>query len=231
MPIINRLKELYYTRIAVYKTIHFIKKNNINAFKTGNELAFLYYVIFISLKNDERLKFETIYNTLSANADFMNTNVSTFLNEFVNFELYFSRLNIKLLSFTDSIIWDYLRGYYVNNFDLFTYNIIGDKDKYWLVMYDFHEHYLQYIFNSVESQYTRNEIFLQLNNENDPYSISELSEDLSYKLIIEHNTSNFKDSIKDMLDLFYINTFSMGQIYSKEDENLYTQYLAYVNNR
>ncbi len=230
MPFIRQLKQIYYTRNAVYSTINHIKKSNENAFKTGNEIACLYYIIFTSLKSNETFNFEYIYEHLVSQVDFKNTNISTYLNEFVNFEKFFSRLNIKLLSLNKSIIWDYLRGYYINELDMFTYNIVGDKDKYWMVLYDFHEHYLQYIFNSVESQYTRNEVHLLLNNENDPYSISVLSEELTYKIVFEHNTSNFKDSIKDILELFYINTYGINHIYSREDENLYNQYLQYINN-
>ncbi len=230
MTFFRKLKENYHTRNAVYKTINYIKKNNSNAFKMGSEIAKLYYLIFTSLRNDERLHFGTIYYHIVSNEEFLNTNLSTFFNEFINFEIYFSRLNMKLLSLNTGNIWDYLRGYYINELDMFTYNIYCDKDKYWLVLYDFHEHYLQYIFNSVESPYLRNEVHLLLNNENDPYSISELSEELTYKIVFEHDTANFKDSIRDILELFYMNTSGINQIYSKEDENLFNQYIAYVNN-
>lgn len=228
MNILDRIKESYYTRQAVNKTISFIKSNDANAFKTGSEISVIYYAIFTMLKADESFSFLHIYGHLHLHSDFKKTNISRYLNSYVNFEVFFSKLNLKILGLGNKHVWTYLRGYYINELDMFAYNISGDRNDYWMVLYDFHNHYLQFIFNTVDNIFNRNDVELTNNNDPDPYSISDISEELSYRLVFKHSTSNFKDSIKDILDMLYINTASSKQLYSKEDRDLYFQYLQYV---
>ncbi len=214
MNIFSRLKELYHTRQAVYKTLAFIKS---------------YYTIFTIIKTNNAFSFTHVYHYLQQYSDFEETNISKYLNPNINFEIFFSRLNVKIFNLGNRHIWTFLRGYYINDLDLFTYSIMGNSNKFWLVLYDFHNHYLQFIFNTVQNVFNRNEIYLMNNNDDDPYSISEFSKELSFKLVFEHSSVNFRDSIKDILDLLYLNTSTETEIYSTADKNLYLQYLKYTD--
>lgn len=229
------------TYISIKRIIRFIKKSDRNSYTIGNEIATIYCLIYNNFKH--MVDFNTqkcamgIYNLLLNQSDYRQYYISKFLNKYVDFSTFFTILNTKILNLKNRYLWSYLRGYYINNLDISNTNLNisnsnpNDKKQSWFVLYDFHLHYLLFIYAFMIKDYKNlGEIDFLLNNCYDNYSINDVTDDLNYKMLFKHDPSKFNNSIKYILNLFYFNITSESQLFCNEDILTYRKYNFYLNN-
>jgi hypothetical protein len=230
-----KFKQTLATYISIYRIIKFIKKSKKNSFIIGNEMSSIYFLIYSKFKHltdiDSRLYNLNIYHLLLEQSDYNKFKISNFLNKNINFSKFFSILNTKILKLKDSYLWSYLRGYYINELDISNTNLNGDKKKFWFVLYDFHLHYLLFIYRFMNKDINnKGDIELLLNNHYDQYSINYVTDELNYKMLFIHEPEKFNDSIKNILKMFYLSTNSEAQLFNKDDILMYKKYISYLNN-
>lgn len=223
-------KQKIATYISIYRIIKFIKKSKKNSFNIGNEIAIIYCLIYNDFKCMPDISLD-IYNLLLNHPDYNKYIISKFLNKNIDFSNFFSMLNIKILKLKDTILWTYLRGYYINDLYIYNTNLNDDKNQYWFILYDFHLHYLLFIYTFMNKDFknTRDIDFL-LNNYYDNYSINEVTDELNYKMLFIHDLNKFNDSIKNILGMFYIDVKLESELFSKDDVLMYKKYISYLNN-
>jgi len=230
-----KFKQTLATYISIYRIIKFIKKSKKNSFIIGNEMSSIYFLIYSKFKHltdiDSRLYNLNIYHLLLEQSDYNKFKISNFLNKNINFSKFFSILNTKILKLKDSYLWSYLRGYYINELDISNTNLNDDKKKFWFVLYDFHLHYLLFIYRFMNKDINnKGDIELLLNNHYDQYSINYVTDELNYKMLFIHEPEKFNDSIKNILKMFYLSTNSEAQLFNKDDILMYKKYISYLNN-
>ena len=131
----------------------------------------------------------------------------------------------------DKYLWCYLRGYYINELDISNTNLNGDKKKIWFILYDFHLHYLLFIYKFMNMDLNnKGDIELLLNNHYDQYSINYVTDELNYKIVFIHEPEKLNDSIKNILKMFYLNITSEDELFNKDDILMYKKYIYYLNN-
>lgn len=212
------------TYLAIKRTIKKINKNYELAFKIGKELSIIYYKIYINLRSDDLLNFEYIYNIISSIFNYNDFVLSKIINQNIDYSRYFSKINIKLLQLDIKCISVFMRGYYLNDMTSYSTNITCKDSNIWFVLYDNQYHYLLFIYNYLNNNYTSSYIKLLLNDKNDTYSINDESNELQYKLIFQKNNYDFIDSIKLILDFFYKDIIAT---YNEDDAKLYRIYKEY----
>jgi hypothetical protein len=230
-----KFKQTLATYISIYRIIKFIKKSKKNSFIIGNEMSSIYFLIYSKFKHltdiDSRLYNLNIYHLLLEQSDYNKFKISNFLNKNINFSKFFSILNTKILKLKDSYLWSYLRGYYINELDISNTNLNDDKKKFWFVLYDFHLHYLLFIYRFMNKDINnKGDIELLLNNHYDQYSINYVTDELNYKMLFIHEPEKLNDSIKNILKMFYLSTNSEDQLFNKDDILMYKKYISYLNN-
>jgi hypothetical protein len=230
-----KFKQKLVTYISIYRIIKFIKESKINAFTIGTEMASIYCLIYTKFKDNPNINANlntfNIYHLLLKQPEYNKFKISKFLNKHIIFSKFFSILNTKILRLKDQPLWNYLRGYYINDLDISTNNLNGDKKQFWFILYDFHLHYLLFIYSIMNKDFKNIvDIDFLLNNKYDNYSINYVTDDLNYKLAFIHDPNKFNDSIKNVLKMFYLNVTSEKELFSKEDILMYRKYILYLNN-
>jgi hypothetical protein len=231
----GKFKQTLATYISIYRIIKFIKKSKKNSFIIGNEMSSIYFLIYSKFKHlpdiDSRLHNLNIYHLLLEQSDYNKFKISNFLNKNINFSKFFSILNTKILKLKEEYLWSYLRGYYINELDISNTNLNDDKKKFWFILYDYHLHYLLFIYRFMNTDLNnRGDIELLLNNHYDKYSINYITDELNYKMVFIHEPEKFNDSIKNVLKMFYLSTNSEAQLFNKDDKIMYNKYISYLNN-
>jgi hypothetical protein len=121
-------------------------------------------------------------------------------------------------------MWYYLRGYFVNDLEFLVFNINKFNTSY-CVIYDYHTHYITFIYEFIKKIYIINiDINLELNNPYDIYSIDNETNNTNYKLIINHQPYHFNNPILDLFELFYYNITDINDLTDSVDINLYQKY-------
>lgn len=230
-----KFKQTLATYISIYRIIKFIKKSKKNSFVIGNEMSSIYFLIYSKFKNmsniESNLHNLNIYHLLLKQSDYNKFKISNFLNKNINFSKFFSILNTKILKLKDGYLWPYLRGYYINELDIFNTNLNDDKKVFWFILYDFHLHYLLFIYRYINKDFKNiRDVELLLNNHYDQYSINYMTDELNYKLVFIHEPNKLNDSIKNILKMFYLNISSESQLFNKDDILIYRKYISYLNN-
>ena len=228
----NKIKQNLATYISIYKIFKFIKKSNKNAYNIGNEIASIHYLLYkrykYTINNNQSLN---IYTFLLEQPNYNKYIIGNFLNKNIDFSKFFSIFKNKILKLKDKYLWDYLRGYYINNLDIFNTNLNVGKTQFWFILYDFHLHYFSFIFSTMYINYKNiGDIDFLLNNCYDNYSINDTTDNLNYKMLFVHEHNKFNDSIKNILDMFYLNVKSESQLFNEEDIIMYRKYISYINN-
>ena len=215
------------TYFAIRKTIKTIKKNYELSFRIGRELSLLYYKIYLNLKADENFNLDYVYNIITSCHEYDDMILSNILHYNIDFPKYFSKVNIKLLQLNIENISAFMRGYYLNEMTLYSTNIIQDNsENLWFVLYDNQYHYLLFLYNYLNNNYTSGYVKLLLNDGDDPYSINDDSNELGYKLIFQKKKYDFVDSIRLLLDFFYFNKIIT---YNSDDDYVFKIYNKYIN--
>jgi hypothetical protein len=227
----TNFKQKIATYISTYRIINFIKKSKKNAFIVGNEMASIYCIVYNEFKNVPNIFNNLdIYSILLKHLDYKKSNIIKFLNKNIDFSKLFSILNTKILKLKDNFLWDYLRGYYINDLDIYTNNLNGNSKQFWFVIYDFHLHYLLFIYTVINKDLKNiRDVDFLLNNSYDNYSLNYITDELNYKIVFTHQPNKFNDSIKFILNKLYLNVTSESQLFSKDDIILYRKYISYLN--
>lgn len=226
---INNIKKRIITKIAINKIIKFIKKSHINAYTVGNEIIYIYSLLY-HLYKDNNGNYDidnNFYNYLIEQNTFKNAYLNDFLSKNILYSEFFINLNIKIFKLKSKYIWNYLRGYFVNDFEFLVFHINKYNTSY-CIIYDYHPHYITFIYEFLKKIYINNiDMNLELNNNNDIYSPDNETKNTNYKLIINHIPSDFNNPILDLLTLFYSNIYDVNEIRDTADIKLYQQYQYY----
>jgi len=223
---INKIKNKIITTYKINRIIKFIKKSTINAYIIGNEMLHIYSIIYHMCKvtqGNYNVDAE-LYDTLLEDQKYNTFNISKIFSNNIIYSEFFTKFNIKIFQLIESepqYTWHYLRGYYINAVDLFIVNL-NKFNKSYCVIYDFHPHYITFIYEYLTSLYINHiDINLELNNNYDIYSINDFTDTINYKLIINHNPSDFNNPILDLLHLLYSNIHYTEELIDLNDINTF----------
>ena len=220
------LKKRITTNIVINKIIKFIKKSHINAYTIGKEIMYIYSVLFnIYKQNDGNYNIDCdFYYYLINSKDFNKTYLFDLFSKNMLFSEFFTKLNIKIFKLKNEFIWYYLRGYYINDLEFLVFHMNKFNTSY-CVIYDYHIHYITFIYEFMKKIYIHNiDMNLELNNAYDIYSIDNETNNTNYKLIINHQPSNFNNPILDLFELFYYNINDIDDLNDKNDKIMFQKY-------
>lgn len=229
----SRLKRRFYTYKSIKKVIAYIKISNDTSFQIGREFCTIYYIIYKEFKNNDLYNTEHIWTSLNKITGFKDMVLFKYINEFIDFPRFFSKLNLNILRLPPLVLSCYFRGYYINDMNLFSTNIISghiDDDKInYMVLYDNHYHYLLFLYNYLSTNHTNTirGVNIQLNSMSDLYSINDDSDQMCYKLIFEKKEFDFIDPIRLLLNFLYSGVADVDDTLGPEDRYLYLSFLKY----
>lgn len=224
----NKLKSFYYTKLARYKILRLIKKNTYMAYTIGREICGIYNLIFLKTKENDLFNYMNIYSLFYNNEAYKDFQLLSILNQYIDYEILFSKLNIDVLQLNINILSAYLRGYYINELSMNSINISNKNEINWLVLYDYHYHYLLYLYNYFSNIYSTSYMRIELNNDTDLYSFNSFTDELTYKLIFLKKNTDFIDTIEMILSFLYKNIDSKIDLHNEEDIFVYETYKAYL---
>lgn len=225
------LKERFKTNLAVLRTIRYINGSKDQAYQIGREFCTIFFIIYNEFKKNDLFNVKHTYDVLKSINGFETMILHSFIKKDINFQRYFSKCNIKILQLKLTHLTSFLRGYYINDMNLFSTNIseINSNNKF-IVLYDNHYHYLLFIYNYLSTIHTNKSVSINLNNNEDKYSINEDSDSQCYKIIFEKKEFEFIDSIRLLLNFLYGGVEDATQVLSKEDKYLYSIFMSYKTN-
>ena len=223
---ITLIKNRIITKKKINKIVKYIKKSHINAYIIGKEIMQIYSLLFnIYKENDGNYDIDlNFYYYLINSKDFNKTYLFDIISKNIIFSEFFTKLNIKIFKLKNEFIWYYLRGYFVNDLEFLVFHINKFNTSY-CVIYDYHIHYITFIYEFLKKIYIQNiDMNLELNNAYDIYSIDNETNNTNYKLIINHQPHNFNNPILDLFELFYYNINNINELTDDADIALYKKY-------
>jgi hypothetical protein len=223
---ITLIKNRIITKKKINKIVKYIKKSHINAYIIGKEIMQIYSLLFnIYKENDGNYDIDSnFYYYLINSKDFNKTYLFDILSKNIIFSEFFTKLNIKIFKLKNEFIWYYLRGYFVNDLEFLVFHINKFNTSY-CVIYDYHIHYITFIYEFLKKIYIQNiDMNLELNNSYDIYSLDNETNNTNYKLIINHQPHNFNNPILDLFELFYYNINNVNELTDDADIALYQKY-------
>jgi hypothetical protein len=235
MNIFLKIKKKIITYITINKILKFIKESHINAYIIGKEIIYIYSLLYNIYKQKEG-NYDIdgeFYYYLNGNIEYNKFYLCDLLSKDIIFSQFFVKLNKKIFKLQDQFTWYFLRGYFVNDFELIACNLNNtpSANNSYIVMYDYHIHYLTFIYEFMKNIYIYNiDINVELNNHFDIYTINEITNEMNYKLIINHAQSNYNNPILDLFELLYQNIEDYTELVDNNDINLFKKYKKYKNN-
>lgn len=231
----KNIKKKIITYITINKILKFIKESHINAYTIGKEIFLVYSLLYnIYKENEGNYNIDgEFYYFLNRNTEYTKSYLCDFLSKDIIFSQFFVKLNKKIFKLQDQFTWYFLRGYFVNDFELIVCNLNNtpSADNSYFVIYDYHIHYLTFIYEFMKNIYIYNiDIKIELNNHFDAYSINDITNEMNYKLIINYMQSNYNNPIIDLFQLLYQNIDSPLDLLDKNDIKLFKKYIKYTNN-
>jgi hypothetical protein len=223
---ITLIKNRIITKKKINKIVKYIKKSHINAYIIGKEIMQIYSLLFnIYKENDGNYDIDSnFYYYLINSKDFNKTYLFDIISKNILFSEFFTKLNIKIFKLKNEFIWYYLRGYFVNDLEFLVFHINKFNTSY-CVIYDYHIHYITFIYEFLKKIYIQNiDMNLELNNSYDIYSLDNETNNTNYKLIINHQPHNFNNPILDLFELFYYNINNVNELTDDADIALYQKY-------
>ena len=223
------IKKRIITDRIINKIIKFIKKSHINAYIIGKEIMYIYSLLYNLYKeNDGNYDIDSnFYYDLINIKDFNKTFLFDLISNNVLFSSFFTKLNIKIFKLKNQFMWYYLRGYFINDLEFLVFHINKYNTSY-CVLYDYHIHYVIFIYEFMKKIYINNiDMNIELNNAFDIYSVDNETNNANYKLIINHKPSDFYNPILDLFELFYYNINDINDLHDVTDINLYQKYNYY----
>lgn len=229
MDSINKIKKKIVTKYSIHKILKHIKRSHVNAYTIGNEISYIYallYDIYKACDGEYNIN-EEFYMVLNNDMRYKSFYLSNILSKNVLYDEFFTKLNIKIFKSDNDIIWHFLRGYYINNLEILTANL-NKFNKSYCVIYDYHIHYITFIYEYLSNLYVNNiNVLLELNNGFDIYSINDRTDGINYKLIFNHIPSDFNNPILDLLNLFYKDIKFEEELFNPYDIEMFKKYKKY----
>lgn len=228
---LNMLKKKINTNNKINKIVKYMQISHMHAYTIGKEIIYIYSILY-NLYKENNGKYDVntkFYDFLINTKKFNNMYLYNLLSNNILFSEFFSKLNIKIFKLQNQYIWYYLRGYYVNDLNFLIFHINKFNNSY-CVLYDYHIHYITFLYESMKSIYINNiDINLELNNAYDLYSVDNETNHTNYKLIINHNPSDFNNPIIDLLGLFYYEIVDINELKDDADKKLFQEFNYYKN--
>jgi hypothetical protein len=218
-----------YTEIAVFKALSYIKKHRDNAYTIGKELCTLFFIVYSEFKRDDTYNTIYIWNSLSSINGFDSMILSSILHSAIDYPRFFSKLNLKILQLKPNVLGAFMRGYYINDMNMFSTNISTAADTKYVTLYDSHYHFLLFIYNYLSTNISNVAgVRLVLNDASDSHSFNEESDAMCYKLIFEKKEYDFIDPIRLVLSFFYKDVMDPYDTCNNEDRNVYIMFNKYL---
>ena len=225
----NIIKKEIITTHIINKIIKFIKKSHINAYIIGKEIMYIHSILYhIFKQNNGNYNIDSdFYYYLINSHNFNKMHLFNLISKNIIFSKFFTKLNIKIFKLKNQFIWYYLRGYFVNDLEFLIFHINKFNTSY-CVIYDYHIHYILFIYEFMKKLYINDiDINIELNNTYDIYSIDNETNNTNYKLIINHKPSDLNNTILDLFELLYYNINDISDLSDYNDISLYKKYNYY----
>jgi len=229
MNSLNKIRKKIITKYAIHRVLKYIKRSHMCAYVIGTEIAHIYSILYniYKMKNGEYNINDEFYVILDNDTLYYNFILNDILSKNILFDEFFTKLNIKIFKAGNDTIWHFLRGYYINYLDIITTNL-NKFNKSHCVIYDYHIHYLTFIYEYLSNSYINNiNMTLELNNGFDIYSINDITDGINYKLIFNHIPSDFNNPILDLFNLFYNGIRYEEELKNPYDIEMFRKYRKY----
>jgi hypothetical protein len=238
------IKQYIIINRTIKKIINYIKISNKNAYQIGFEFSTLYNFISNDKKNyNNKINLSIHKFLLNCKNNDSIVILSKYLSELINYEKFFIKFNNSLLKLQNSKPYrlsSFFRGYYFNYIPLYGTNIIISKeinnnykiyndDYIYFVLYDFHNIYLDFIYQHIlENSKFPCKIKYLLTSDYDKYSINEVTDDIEYKLVFIHKKKYYMNSIKLLLQFLFYGIYNNFDLIFEEEIHIYNYYKAIV---
>lgn len=243
------IKQYLITTQTIRKIIKYILLSNENAYQIGLEISLLYYFIYDEKKHNKSNQsnnINTIVQEFLVNSNnLIDNNTKLILLDYltikINYNNFFYKFNKKLFTIDKERLSSFFRGYYLNALDLYATNIVFDYnnnldcynkldlntfESYYIVLYDFHSIYLDYIYRQLlkNSNYVSYKIKFLISTEYDKYSISDITDDTNFKLVFLHKKKYYYNSLKYFLTYLFYNIKSLDNLIHEDEIKLFKLY-------
>ncbi len=231
------IKQYIITHLLINKLMKIMKKSKNRASNIGTEFSLFYFFIFNNnYSSDIPINYDLNSGILPSNYKdgvyylinklnlTYNLNISNQSINYINLNDFINLFNVKLFKLDYSIIFSFLRGYYLNNLILYSTNInknsfnnIKKNLSLYFVLYDFHDLYLTYIYRFILNNTNFNpKLKFLLNTGIDKYSINELTDKIPYKLVFLHKTKYYHNISYILLKYIFKDVYDISEL--NEDE-------------
>lgn len=231
------IKQYIITHLLINKLMKIMKKSKNCASNIGTEFSLFYFFIFNNnYSSDIPINYDLNSGILPSNYKdgvyylinklnlTYNLNISNQSINYINLNDFINLFNVKLFKLDYSIIFSFLRGYYLNNLILYgtninknSFNNIKKNLSLYFVLYDFHDLYLNYIYRFILNNTNFNpKLKFLLNTGIDKYSINELTDKIPYKLVFLHKTKYYHNIIYILLKYIFKDVYDIREL--NEDE-------------
>jgi hypothetical protein len=234
------IKQYFIINRAIKKIFDYIKLTNKNAYQIGFEMSTLYYFIYNDQKNyNNKINFSIHKFLLLHKNNNSNMIILKYLSELINYDKFFTTFNkilFKLKKTKPYRLSSFFRGYYFNTLSLYGTNIIISKefnntykiynnDYIYFVLYDFHNNYLDFIYENIllKSKFPCKIKYL-LATEYDKYSINDITDDIDFRLVFIHKNKYYNNSIKLLLEFLFNGIYLDYDLYCDEEKEIYNYY-------
>ena len=104
---IKNIKRSAKTKYAVYKILKYIKKSQLNAYTIGNEIVYIYYILYniYKVNEGEYSINDNFYKILSNDRKYNTFVLSNILSKDILYNEFFTKLNIKIFKLDSIFIW------------------------------------------------------------------------------------------------------------------------------
>ncbi len=217
-------KQYLLTKLIIHKIIGLIKKSSITASNIGTEFSLYYFYSYNDRFIEPNIKL--VKNGIYYLINHLNSNYNlNFSNKKINFidnMVFIQKFHKKLFKLKKTYIFSFLRGYYINNLHLYSTNINNlnnNNNYYYFALYDFHNIYLNYLYNYIFENVKYYPKIKYLTNTNaDKYSINELTDNIPFKIIFLHKKKYVNNIIKFIFHNLFYDEFSVEEF---NEEQLY----------
>jgi len=255
------------TTNRVSKYIRYIRQSKKKLYTSGLEISLLYQYIHNYNKETnntniidlELINLKLIIQRFINDKKYENLEILKYISGDINYILFLNTFNKKILKLEKKELSIYFRGYYINNIQLYSTDIILynkynseylqtetidnnntidefnnfrysynyndymiENIKYYFVLYDFHNIYLDYIYMTIINEYNYNlDIKYHNTSEYDKYSINDITDMIQYKLIFKHKNKNRHNSIKYILEFLFNNNKNLIYFNSIDEFKIY----------
>jgi hypothetical protein len=221
------IKKTIITKIYLNRLFKYLTKSTDNANILGSYIAQLNYQLSINrhlLDNGNQLYNDILLNIINNDANHIFNKI---LSPYITYGEFFKYFNYKLLKQKKIHIFSFFRGYYLCDLNLYSTNLISNVVyKYsYFVLYDFHPIYLEYIYKHALTLENAKYIHIYNKTDYDKYSINDITDDISYKLVIKYKSKFYNKIFYNFMKLFFYNIYNTNTLKREDEIALYYKYL------